>query len=85
MKRIAYFYFMKKEPERIRAAAPRHHEYWQQQALGGYLAGPFADRSGGLITFDADDDEQARRLVEGDPFVLEDFLESCWLKEWNAR
>jgi hypothetical protein len=27
--RFAYFYFMKPEPERVRAVAPRHASYWQ--------------------------------------------------------
>ncbi|HZD23023.1 MAG TPA: YciI family protein [Acidimicrobiia bacterium] len=33
-----------------------------------YLGGPFADRSGGLIAFDAASSAEAERLVEDDPF-----------------
>jgi uncharacterized protein YciI len=80
--RFAHFYFMKNEPARIQAVAPRHHEYWARLRLAGYSGGPFADRSGGLITFEAQDADHARRLVANDPFVLEDILESRWLKEW---
>jgi hypothetical protein len=43
--RVAYFYFMKPEPERVRAAAPDHASYWEL-ALNDYRGGPFADRSG---------------------------------------
>jgi uncharacterized protein YciI len=82
--RIAYFYFMKNEPGRIQAVAPRHHQYWKQRELSGFSGGPFADRSGGLITFEAEGIEQARELIENDPFVLEDLLESRWVKEWAA-
>jgi hypothetical protein len=32
--RVASFYFMKQEPERIRAVAPQHASYWGELALG---------------------------------------------------
>ena len=44
--------------------------------------GPFADRSGGLIIFNADSGEQAEQLVAGDPFIREDLLDRHWVKEW---
>ena len=44
--------------------------------------GPFADRSGGLITFDVASGEEAERLVADDPFLREDLLERQWLKQW---
>ena len=47
-----------------------------------YLGGPFADRSGGLITFQAGSIPEAERLVAHDPFVREDLLERRWVKEW---
>jgi uncharacterized protein YciI len=65
--RFAYFYLMKPDPERIRAIAPRHAAYWQQLRLDHYVVGgPFADRTGGLITFEADVSE-AERAVRPDP------------------
>jgi uncharacterized protein YciI len=67
--RFAYVYFMKPEPDRVRAIAPHHAAYWQQLALRDYRGGPFADRSGGLITFDAKSLERAEELVSGDPFL----------------
>ncbi len=82
--RIAYFYFMKNDPARVQTIAPRHHQYWKHRELSEFLGGPFADRSGGLITFEAEGIGQARQLVENDPFVLEDLLENCWVKEWAA-
>ena len=51
--------------------------------LAHYLGGPFEDRTGGLITFDADDAAQAQCAVRGDPFVLEGLVEAHWLKEWT--
>ncbi len=57
--RFAYGYVMANEPGRVRAVAPEHVAYWHGAALDDYLGGPFADRSGGLITFEAESLEQA--------------------------
>lgn len=81
-KKFAYFYFMKKEPEKIGQIVPQHIEYWQELNLEGYLGGPFSDRSGGLITFTADNIDQATDMVKKDPFIREDLLADRWIKEW---
>lgn len=82
--RVAYFYFMKQEPDRVRAIAPRHASYWNGLALDDYRGGPFADRSGGLIVFESETEEHAKRLVSWDPFLRERLLERYWIKEWLA-
>ena len=46
------------------------------------MGGPFADRSGGLITFETDDIETATKTAMNDPFVLENLIEDKWIKEW---
>ena len=81
-KRFIYCYFMKPLPGKIREAVPRHVDYWKSRRLTGYLGGPFADRTGGLIAFDAANIESATSLAEADPFVLEALIESKWIKEW---
>lgn len=81
--RVAYLYFMTDEPDQVAAAAPAHAAYWQELMLPGYLGGPFADRSGGLITFKADSWEKAEQLVRDDPFQQQDLLHVRWLKEWT--
>jgi hypothetical protein len=48
--RFLYFYLMRDLADRVRAVAPDHAAYWRDLALGEYAGGPFADRSGGLIT-----------------------------------
>ena len=80
--RVVRFYTMKEEPERVRAAAAQHAAYWRGLGARGYMGGPFADRSGGLITFEVDSEEEAERLISADPFVQQDLLEISWTKEW---
>lgn len=80
--RIAYSYLMKDDPDRVRTVAPEHAAYWRGLGLPGYLGGPFADRSGGLITFEADSLEQSERIIAADPFVLEELLELSVVKQW---
>ncbi len=81
--RFAYIYFMKDEPDRVGASVPGHVSHWRELRLDGYVGGPFEDRTGGLITFDAGDEESARHAVEADPFLLDGLLTSYWLKRWT--
>ena len=80
--RVAYVYFMRDEPDRVRVVAPQHAAYWRGLAATGYLGGPFADRSGGLISFETTSGEEAERLVAEDPFVRQGLVGSSWLKDW---
>jgi uncharacterized protein YciI len=80
--RFLYFYLMKAAPDRVRDVAPRHAAYWRDLGLPAYLGGPFADRSGGLITFEAESTADAEALVASDPFVREGLLDHRWVKEW---
>ncbi len=83
--RFAYIYFMKDEPDRVRTSVPRHVPHWRELRLGSYFGGPFEDRSGGLITFEAEDEERARRIVDTDPFQLDGLLATSCLKRWNPE
>jgi uncharacterized protein YciI len=82
MKRFVYFYFNKQEPEKVRQVVTAHVEYWKSARLPGYSGGPFGDRTGGLISFLAQDKSAAEQIANQDPFVLEDCIASSWLKEW---
>jgi uncharacterized protein YciI len=81
-KRFAYFYLMKREPEKIQQVVPAHVEHWRKYKSDNYLGGPFVDRSGGLIIFDSTDIDNATDIIKNDPFTINDLLESRWLKEW---
>jgi uncharacterized protein YciI len=76
---------MKDEADQVRLAVPNHVSHWRELHLTGYLGGPFEDRTGGLITFEADDAGQAESAVETDPFVEQGLLEVYWLKEWTPE
>jgi uncharacterized protein len=83
--RFSYAYFMTEDIDRVRAVAPEHARYWRELGLTDYLGGPFADRSGGLITFEAGSAKEAEQLAANDPFVREGLLTSRWLKEWHVE
>lgn len=81
-RRFLYYYFNRNEPEKIRAVVPAHVQYWKTADLNGYMGGPFADRTGGLISFVTTSLEEAEQAVRQDPFVLENLIEQKWIKEW---
>jgi uncharacterized protein YciI len=82
VKRFLYFYLMRNMPEAIRQVVPQHVQYWQSRDLPNYMGGPFVDRSGGLITFATDSQDEAQRVIADDPFVREQLIEQSWIKEW---
>lgn len=82
IKHFVYFYFNRNEPEKIRQVVPAHVQCWKAANLKGYMGGPFADRTGRLISFVADSLPEATKIVEQDPFVLQDLIAEKWIKEW---
>lgn len=84
MARFVYFYFNRDAPERIGPVVEAHVKHWHSAKLPSYMGGPFADHTGGLISFEAPSLQEAAALVEQDPFVREDLIEQGWLKEWAA-
>jgi uncharacterized protein YciI len=74
---------MADDPARVRSVAPDHAAYWHGLHLAEYRGGPFADRSGGLITFLADGLGQAEATVADDPFVREGLLQHYSVSEWQ--
>jgi uncharacterized protein YciI len=83
--KIVCFYLMGHDDERVRRSAADHAAYWRTLALPEYLGGPFVDRTGGLITFDAVDETAARSLVRDDPFVSERLIAQFWVTAWATE
>ena len=80
--RFLYFYLMADAPDGVRATTPEHAAYWRNLPLRHYQGGPFADRQGGMVVFDADSLSEADRLAADDPFRRRDLIDQYWLKEW---
>jgi hypothetical protein len=83
MDRFLYFYLVRDAPEHVREVAPRNAAYWRGLGLPAYLGGPFADRSGGLIAFEAESGAHAEALVADDPLVRVGLLSQHWVKGWT--
>jgi uncharacterized protein YciI len=81
----AYFYLMRPDGERVPDAVSEHVAHWRALALEGYVGGPFEDRTGGLITFRADDARIAEDAVASDPFVTGGLFMASWLKRWSPE
>ncbi len=79
---FAYFYFMKNEPDKIRAILSAHIAYWNNNRSDCFSGGPFTDKSGGLIVFKAQNLASAKKLAQCDPFVVNDAIQSQWIKQW---
>ena len=77
-----FFYLMNKDLEKIRTLAPMHIKYWEENRPTGFSGGPFSDRSGGLILFEAKNLEVAEALAMNDPFVINQVINGRWIKEW---
>lgn len=84
MPRFIFFYMMTDDAERIRATVPAHVDHWQGSGVDDYQGGPFADRSGGLITFTAPGRAEATETIEADPFFAAGVIRERWVKEWLA-
>jgi uncharacterized protein YciI len=82
LKQFVFFYLMTNNPEKIRNIVPEHIRYWKDSKPINYSGGPFSDRSGGLILFEAENMETATNLAMNDTFVVQDIIESKWVKEW---
>jgi uncharacterized protein YciI len=82
VKHFLYFYLMRKTPTAIRQVVAAHVQYWRSRDVPGYMGGPFADRTGGLITFSAASLDDAQHIIVDDPFVREQLIEQSWIKEW---
>jgi len=82
LKQYAFFYLMKNDPEKIRNIIPAHIKYWKDSVPINYSGGPFSDKSGGLILFEADNIKAATELAMNDPFIVREAIETKWIKEW---
>ena len=71
--------------ERIAEVRPAHRQYLTQLKQQGKLwaSGPFTDDSGALIIYEAESEDEVRRLIENDPFRRAGVFASLELRHWN--
>ena len=64
---------------------PAHLKYLDELYRQGKVvsAGPFTDKKGGMVIYKADSYEEAMKLAEGDPVIVEK-ARTLELREWNA-
>ncbi|GED67605.1 hypothetical protein BRE01_13070 [Brevibacillus reuszeri] len=63
---------------------PAHLEYVNDLYKQGkvLMAGPFTDKQGGLVIYKAESQEEARKLAEADPVIVEG-ARTLELREWS--
>lgn len=71
--------------EKIQEVRPVHRQYLSSLREQGKLwaSGPFVDDSGALIIYEAESEEEARELIEKDPFYSAGVFQEIQLKPWN--
>ena len=70
---------------KVQSVRPTHREYLGKLRSEGRIAmsGPVTDDSGALIVYEAASLDEARALLEDDPFNKAGVFQSYQLKEWN--
>jgi len=71
---------------KIAEARPAHRAYLTELRDRGSLAvaGPFTDDSGALIVYEAASADEAKKLIEDDPFRKHGIFLRYSLHPWNA-
>jgi uncharacterized protein len=77
----------------IRGRGAREQPLWDEHATftdalfdrgAIVLAGPLVDGSGSVVVMEAADEEEVRRLLAGDPWIVDaDVLRVGGIREWN--
>jgi uncharacterized protein YciI len=72
-------------PDKIKEVRPVHRQYLSALRERGKLwaSGPFVDDSGALIIYQVESEEEARQLIEGDPFFAAGVFQDIQPKPWN--
>jgi uncharacterized protein len=70
----------------IAKARPAHRQYLTglQDAGKLLISGPFADDSGGLLVYEADNPEQVEAMLREDPFARQGVFLSWEIRAWNV-
>lgn len=77
--------FRYENKEKIGEVRPAHREYLGKLHEEGKLhtAGPFTDDSGSLIVYDVETEQEAKDIIEADPFHEAGIFASYAIKPWK--
>jgi uncharacterized protein len=77
--------FRYENKEKIQDTRPAHREYLGKLHAEGKLhtAGPFTDDSGSLIVYEVETEQEAKELIENDPFHEAGIFASYAIKPWK--
>ncbi len=75
-----------KDKDKIQSVRAVHRQYLAALKAAGQLAasGPFTDDYGALIIYEADSQEAAEKLLQGDPFHQNGIFVRWVMRPWNA-
>lgn len=71
--------------ERLAQARPAHREYSRELASKGVLlaGGPYADREGAVLVYEAADAEELRGVLDADPYAEAGVIAETTVREWT--
>ena len=74
------------DAEKSQELRPQHLEFLMQKEKGGkiFARGRFADGTGGLVVYQAESLEDAKKIAESDPYVTSG-ARSLELHEWDMK
>ncbi|HZU78068.1 MAG TPA: YciI family protein [Dehalococcoidia bacterium] len=83
--KYAVVYTYPPDKELIQRARPDHRAYLGGLRERGKLAaaGPFTDDSGALIIYEADSEDEAKQLIQSDPFHAAGVFARYQIYPWN--
>lgn len=86
MKRFALILSFTKDNERRLQVRPAHRDYLRGLFEQGRLemSGPWANDTGGLVIYLAEDEADARAMLADDPYTKEGVVEATGPIEWSV-
>lgn len=72
---MAYIYLMSNQKNLNLEIVKKHVDHLQHLDKSGklVLCGPFTDYAGGMVILNCENIEEARKIVESDPFIAEGY------------
>jgi uncharacterized protein YciI len=81
-KRYTYIIFLKHNYDKINQTVPQHTKYWESSGLEDLMGGVFADKTGGIVSFRAENLDQISDIILNDPLNKQNLVENRLIKEW---